>query len=149
MHVFVQKPQFTIQTFVQLIKVFVFDPLSFLCGWCRWQCLKTVIKKKTKKKRYLDSQSLMKFHWGQSVDVAGILTSAPKRINNVQKQGDSASSKVFGCSYLPLCVSLWMYWDHQRGDGSPPGCSSVPQDHLSLPGRSRSITHENRHAGSF
>lgn len=38
------------------------------------------------------------------MDVAGILTSTPKRINNVQKQGDAASSKGLGSQKVSVAL---------------------------------------------
>lgn len=140
---------------MQLIKVLVFDPLNVFRGWRRWQCLKTII--------FFRNVTL-------SLSLVACFDEVPLRSvggcsrhfnkytkENKQRAKTGGCSIIKGawlpegisCSYLPLCVSLWMNWDHQRGDSSSPGCSSVSQDHLSLPGRSRSITHENRHAGSF
>ena len=104
--------------------------------------------------------------------VPGIPTSGPNLKENIHKQLNKSSGAPDHqwCSTPSRCQMLWSHacyslslslflfpslapslctLDHQWGDGSSSSCISVPQDHLPLSSRSRSVTNENRPTGGF
>lgn len=95
---------------VQLIKVF--DPLIFLCGWCRWQCLKTIIFFRNVT---LSLSLVARFDEVPLRSVSGCSRHSNKYTKeNKQRAKTGGCSIIKGawlpegisCSYLPLCLSL-------------------------------------------